>query len=32
MVYRARGEMEKAKYYNDFAGDAEKWKNYTKKP
>jgi hypothetical protein len=32
LIYRARGDMEKAKYYNDFAGDAEKWKNYEKKP
>ncbi|MGA2824413.1 MAG: tetratricopeptide repeat protein, partial [Bacteroidales bacterium] len=32
MVYQARGDMEKAKYYNDFATDAEKWKNYKKKP
>ncbi len=32
MIYMARGEMEKAKYYNNFAGDAEKWKNYEKKP
>ncbi len=27
MVYRARGDMGKAKYYNDFAGDGEKRKN-----
>ena len=32
IVYRARGDMEKAKYYHDFAGDAEKLKNNGKYP
>ena len=31
-LVEAGGDMEKAKYYHDFAGDAEKWKNYSRKP